>query len=64
MPYPVVDRELCDGCEECVAVCPVEVFEIVDGKSQAVNPEDCIDCQVCLSVCIPQAITLHEFEPA
>lgn len=64
MPYPVVDRELCDGCEECISICPVWVFEMVDGKSQAVNPEECIDCQVCLSVCFPQAITLHEFEPA
>jgi len=28
-----VDEEKCAGCEECVDVCPVEVFEMQDGKS-------------------------------
>ncbi|MEQ1579392.1 MAG: 4Fe-4S binding protein [Steroidobacteraceae bacterium] len=26
--YPVIDRNRCEGKAECVAVCPVEVFEI------------------------------------
>jgi Fe-S-cluster-containing hydrogenase component 2 len=26
----VVDEEKCAGCEECVDVCPVEVFEMKD----------------------------------
>ena len=25
---PIVDESKCVGCEECVDVCPVEVFEI------------------------------------
>ena len=29
----VVDKEKCEGCEECVEVCPVDVFEMEDGKS-------------------------------
>ena len=27
---PIVDEEKCAGCEECVDVCPVEVFEMQD----------------------------------
>ncbi|MBS3808913.1 MAG: 4Fe-4S binding protein, partial [Desulfobacterales bacterium] len=34
---PIVDADKCEGCEECVEVCPVEVFEIQDGKSVPVN---------------------------
>jgi Fe-S-cluster-containing hydrogenase component 2 len=29
----VVDNEKCEGCEECVEVCPVDVFEMEDEKS-------------------------------
>ncbi|RLI46262.1 ferredoxin, partial [Candidatus Bathyarchaeota archaeon] len=28
-----VDTEKCTGCGTCVDVCPVGVYEIVDGKS-------------------------------
>ena len=42
MGYNVnVDVDKCIGCGECVDVCPVEVYEIKDGKSEAVN-EMCI----------------------
>ena len=39
---PIVDEDKCVGCEECVDVCPVEVFEMEDGKSKAVNAEECL----------------------
>ncbi len=29
----VVDAEKCEGCEECIEVCPVDVYELVDDKS-------------------------------
>jgi len=44
-----VDEEKCAGCEECVDVCPVEVFEMQDGKSVPVN-----------AVCEEGAITVEE----
>ena len=28
--YITVDTELCTGCEECVAVCPADVFAMVE----------------------------------
>lgn len=53
-----VNEEKCTGCEECVDVCPVEVFEMVDGKSQPVNAEECLGCESCVEVCEEDAITV------
>ncbi|MDY6824799.1 MAG: ferredoxin [Thermodesulfobacteriota bacterium] len=55
-----VDEEKCTGCEECVDNCPVEVFEIVDGKSSPVNAEECLGCETCVEVCEEDAITVEE----
>ena len=45
MGYNVnVDTDKCVGCGECVDVCPVEVYEIKDGKSEPVNSEECLGC--------------------
>jgi len=55
-----VDEEKCEGCEECVDVCPVEVFEMVDGKSSPVNAEECLGCESCVEVCEPGAISVEE----
>ena len=45
---PIVDEYKCEGCEECVDVCPVEVFEMKDDKSVAVNAEECLGCESCV----------------
>jgi len=55
-----VDQDKCEGCEECVEVCPVDVYEIQDGKSVPVNPEECLGCESCVEVCEPEAITVTE----
>ena len=60
MPTPVVDPNKCEGCEECVDICPMEVFEMQDEKSVVVNPEDCEGCESCVEVCESGAITLTE----
>ena len=57
---PTVDEEKCAGCEECVDVCPVEVFEMQDGKSVPVNAEECLGCESCVEVCEEGAITVEE----
>ena len=48
------------GCGECVDVCPVEVYEIKDGKSEPVNSEECLGCESCVEVCETSAITVEE----
>jgi NAD-dependent dihydropyrimidine dehydrogenase PreA subunit len=61
MPFVVtIDVEKCEGCEECVDVCPVEVFEMEDEKSVAVNADECLGCESCVEVCEPGAITIEE----
>ena len=56
----VVDSEKCEGCEECVEVCPVGVFEMEDEKSVPVNAEECLGCESCIEVCEHEAITVTE----
>ena len=41
---PTVEEEKCVGCEECVDVCPTEVFEMENEKSVPVNAEECLGC--------------------
>ncbi|MDP3285208.1 MAG: 4Fe-4S binding protein, partial [Desulfobacterales bacterium] len=55
-----VDEEKCQGCGECVDVCPVEVFELQGEKSVPVNAEECLGCESCIEVCEPGAIIVEE----
>ena len=38
-----IDLDLCKASGECVNVCPVEVYEIINGKVNADNIFDCIE---------------------
>ncbi len=55
-----VDHDKCDGCEECINVCPTAVFELNDNKSNLVNPDECVGCMSCVEACPNQAITVNE----
>ena len=55
---PTVDQDKCVGCGECV--CPAEVYELQDGKSNPVNAEECLGCESCVEVCQQSAITITE----
>ena len=56
-----VDAEKCEGCEECVSICPQEVFEMNgNGKTDPVNSSECVFCESCLGVCPTDAITITE----
>jgi len=55
-----VDMDKCEGCEECVNICPQEVFEMNDGKSNPANSSECLYCESCLGVCPTDAITITE----
>jgi NAD-dependent dihydropyrimidine dehydrogenase PreA subunit len=59
---PEVDKEKCIGCEECVDVCPSDVFEMQDDISVPVNPDECIGCEACIEACEQDAITITEIE--
>jgi ferredoxin len=60
-----IDIEKCEGCGDCVEVCPVELLELVeeDGKKYAAftgGANDCIGCMACEEECPDGAITVTE----
>jgi NAD-dependent dihydropyrimidine dehydrogenase PreA subunit len=57
---PYVDKEKCTGCGTCKEVCPVNVFEIENGKSVVKRPQDCIQCRACEASCPAKAIVVKE----
>jgi NAD-dependent dihydropyrimidine dehydrogenase PreA subunit len=55
-----VDAEKCDGCEECVNICPSEVFKVADGKSDPHQASECAYCLSCVEACPNGSITVTE----
>jgi len=55
MPYIVC--EPCRDCKytDCVAVCPCDCF-YQDDVQLYIDPDECIDCDACVSECPVQAI--------
>ena len=59
-----VITEACIRCKytDCVAVCPVDAFR--DGKNMLViDPDECIDCGLCIPECPVHAIYAGEAVP-
>lgn len=65
----VVDEVKCIGCGICIAECPVEAFDLIDGLA-VVDPEICEEIGDCIIVCPTDALSLpnlpvsSEEEPA
>jgi NAD-dependent dihydropyrimidine dehydrogenase PreA subunit len=60
-----VDLEKCQGCGDCVDICPVEVLEVrqEDGKEFAFfkgGEDDCIGCLACETECPEGAMSVVE----
>ena len=55
-----VDADKCVGCGECVDVCPVEVYELNDGKSVPAHEDECLGCESCVEVCEANAIVVEK----
>ena len=56
----VVDKEKCTGDAECVDACPVDVYELVEGRAEPVRADDCLGCESCVEACDFDAITVEE----
>ena len=59
-----VDENSCVGCGLCVKDCPMKVFELRDGRSVPVRPEDCMGCLSCHEICPAQALEHSGIYPA
>jgi len=55
--YSTVDIDLCNGCESCLAACPVSAISMDDEKA-VVNTAECIGCGVCVVECPTGATSL------
>ena len=53
---PEIDLEKCNGCGDCVELCPAGIVALVNGKSAIVKPEDCNYCTDCEAICLSGAI--------
>ena len=51
-----IDTGKCNGCGNCIDICPVRALDIKDQK--AIVKEECIDCGACLTQCPQEAISL------
>lgn len=63
MTYVVTEN--CIQCKYtyCVDVCPVDCF--VEGPNfLAINPDECIDCTLCMAECPAEAIFAEDDVPA
>lgn len=54
---PVIDRQKCDACEECIEVCPPQAIVILDDTA-VIKEEICEECGECVPVCPEEAISL------
>ena len=51
-----VNAEKCDGCGDCIEVCPVEAIDL--NAVAHVDEEECIECEGCASECPNEAISI------
>jgi 2-oxoglutarate ferredoxin oxidoreductase subunit delta len=56
----LVDGQRCTGCDACIEVCPVAVFELKKAKAVPQKPEDCLVCRACEVQCPESAIQVIE----
>lgn len=56
-----IDVDTCQGCGDCVATCPADMFEVRDGKAIVVgDSDDCLGCEACVNACETNSITISE----
>ncbi len=62
-PLALIARSACIGCEQCVAVCPVDAISMDADGIAVVDVEECIGCRKCVKACPADAITMSGEPP-
>jgi len=63
--FIAVMDDACVSCKQCVPVCPVGCFDVIDedGKNKVVFDDSlCLGCGVCSRVCKPKALHMEKRE--
>jgi NAD-dependent dihydropyrimidine dehydrogenase PreA subunit len=55
----VLDPGTCNGCRECIEVCPHAVFAMSGGKAQIMDRGACMECGACARNCASGAIRVR-----
>ena len=55
-----IDTAKCNGDGACKDACPVDVYEMKDGKAVVVNADECLGCESCVDACETEAISISE----
>ena len=57
------DMTRCDGCGECVDICPSDIMHIdpVTRRSYNIEPNFCWECYACVKACPQQAIDVRGY---
>ncbi|MCX8123478.1 MAG: nitroreductase family protein [Spirochaetes bacterium] len=61
MTGPIIDKQKCTRCGECINICPKEVLSIQNKQITIIN-DDCILCSHCYCVCRFDAISFKELK--
>ena len=57
-----INKAWCKGCGICIAFCPKNALNLVNGKAEMVEGNECIRCGICENLCPDFAIYLLEEE--
>lgn len=54
-----LDAAKCNGCQECVRVCPHPVFGPLKGAVEIRDADRCMECGACVLNCSEGALSVH-----
>lgn len=53
-----IDNNNCNGCGDCIEICPCTVYELKNEKAVVVDIDACTDCRLCEKQCPTGAISV------
>ena len=56
-PRPLIDAGHCNGCADCIRICPIGAISAGAGGRPVIDYARCVDCMVCTETCQARAIT-------